>query len=124
MCNIKLNIYYVHISNVLNIQKIFYFNFFEQTCNIEINLCIQCQRRAETEYPQPRGEKKSPITKYLVGGGCLIAIIALIWFPLVLFALGNTVGQANLPYDVTLNVRINAYQPIYTMSAQNNSIFK
>uniref|UniRef100_A0A1B6DCY7 Uncharacterized protein n=1 Tax=Clastoptera arizonana TaxID=38151 RepID=A0A1B6DCY7_9HEMI len=85
---------------------------------------LKCQRRAETEYPQPRGEKKSSISKYLVGGGCLVAIIAVIWFPLVLFALGNTVGKPNLPYDVTLNVRIGAYQPIYSMSAQNNSIFK
>lgn len=94
-------------------------------CNeLKCFLFSQCQRRAETEYPQPRGEKKSSITKYLVGGGCLVAIIAVIWFPLVLFALGNTVGRPNLPYDVTINVRIGAYQPIYSMSAQNNSIFK
>lgn len=51
-----------------------------------------------------------------------MAIIGVIWFPLVLFALGNTVGQPNLPYDVTIHVRIGAFEPIYSMSAQNNSI--
>ncbi|XP_054282904.1 piezo-type mechanosensitive ion channel component isoform X3 [Macrosteles quadrilineatus] len=83
---------------------------------------LKCQRRAESEYPQPRGERKNPLSKYLVGGSALMAIIGVIWFPLVLFALGNTVGQPNIPYDVTIHVRIGAFQPIYSMSAQNNSI--
>lgn len=59
-----------------------------------------------------------------MGGAGLFAIIAVIWFPLVFFALGNTVGQSNIPYDVTVNVRIGPYQSIYSMSAQANAIFK
>lgn len=85
---------------------------------------LKCQRRAEVEYPQPRGEKKAPLSKYLLGGAGLFLIIAIIWFPLVLFALGNTVGESNLPYDVTISLRIGAYQYIYEMSAQNNTIYK
>ncbi|XP_063226263.1 piezo-type mechanosensitive ion channel component-like isoform X4 [Bacillus rossius redtenbacheri] len=84
----------------------------------------KCSRRMEDEYPQPRGQRKNPTSKYLMGGGFLLAIIAIIWFPLVLFALGSTVGQANLPYDVTVSVRIGPYQPVYHMSAQNNSIYR
>ncbi|PSN54799.1 hypothetical protein C0J52_01988 [Blattella germanica] len=61
----------------------------------------KCARRMESEYPQPRGEKKKPLVKYLMGGGGLFIIIAVIWFPLVIFALGSTVGQPNLPYDTT-----------------------
>ncbi|XP_067001205.2 piezo-type mechanosensitive ion channel component isoform X3 [Anabrus simplex] len=83
----------------------------------------KCARRMETEYPQPRGERKSPTVKYFMGGGILFAIIAIIWFPLVLFALGNTVGESNIPYDVTLSVRIGPYPPVYSMSAQNATIF-
>ncbi|XP_075212450.1 piezo type mechanosensitive ion channel component isoform X3 [Lycorma delicatula] len=85
---------------------------------------LKCQRRAEEEYPQPRGEKKAAVSKYIVGGGFLIGIIAVIWFPLVLFALGDTVGQPNLPYEVGISLRIGGYQPIYSMSARNNSIYK
>jgi hypothetical protein len=48
--------------------------------------------------------------------------IAVIWFPLVIFALGSTVGQPNLPYDVTVTMDIGNYQPIYEMSAQNNTV--
>nr|CAD7448100.1 unnamed protein product [Timema bartmani] len=83
----------------------------------------KCARRMESEYPQPRGERKNPTVKYLMGGGALVVIIGILWFPLVLFALGNTVGKPNLPYDVTLSLRIGPYQPVYTMSAQNNSIY-
>ncbi|KAK9510545.1 hypothetical protein O3M35_005299 [Rhynocoris fuscipes] len=84
---------------------------------------LKCQRRAEKDYPQPRGEKKNTLIKYIVGGGCLIGIIAVIWFPLVLFALGNTVGQPNIPTDVSLKVKIGSYTPIYQYTAENYSIF-
>ncbi|XP_071441072.1 piezo-type mechanosensitive ion channel component [Hetaerina americana] len=82
----------------------------------------KCHRRAEKEYPQPRGQKKRPLIKYLVGGIILILIIAIIWFPLVLFALGGTVGEPNLPNDVSFELRVGAYQPVFRMSAQNNSL--
>lgn len=62
------------------------------------------------------------MSKYLAGGSVLLLIIALIWFPLLLFALGSTVGQPNLPSDVSMNVRIGPYEPIYSMSAQGNFI--
>lgn len=81
----------------------------------------KCARHMESEYPQPRGEKKTPLVKYLMGGGGLFFIIAVIWFPLVIFALGSTVGQSNIPYDVSVKMDIGNYQPIYEMSAQNNS---
>ncbi|XP_025986648.2 piezo-type mechanosensitive ion channel component isoform X3 [Solenopsis invicta] len=83
---------------------------------------IKCMRGVESDYPQPRGEKKKQMSKYLVGGSVLLFIIALIWFPLLLFALGSTVGQSNLPYDVSMKIRIGPYEPIYSISAQGSSI--
>lgn len=75
----------------------------------------------EDKYPQERGERKKPLVKYFMGGALLAAIIGIIWFPLVFFSLGNAVGEPNLPYDVTLEIRIGPYEPVYQMSAQNNS---
>ncbi|XP_044268088.1 piezo-type mechanosensitive ion channel component-like isoform X7 [Tribolium madens] len=83
---------------------------------------IKCTRHVENEYPQPRGERKPPVVKYLMGGAILALIIAIIWFPLVFFSLGNAVGKPNPPYDVTLEIRIGPYEPVYQMSAQSNSI--
>ncbi|XP_077295229.1 piezo type mechanosensitive ion channel component [Arctopsyche grandis] len=83
---------------------------------------LKCSRHVESEYPQPRGEKKKPFVKYLMGGSVLAFVIAIIWFPLVLFAFGNTVGEPNPPFDVTVKIRIGPYLPIYTMSAQTNNI--
>ncbi|XP_071635421.1 piezo-type mechanosensitive ion channel component isoform X5 [Temnothorax longispinosus] len=83
---------------------------------------IKCMRGVESDFPQPRGEKKKQMSKYLVGGSCLLLIIGLIWFPLLLFALGSTVGTSNLPYDVSMKIRIGPYDPIYSMSAQGSSI--
>ncbi|XP_011312853.1 piezo-type mechanosensitive ion channel component 1 isoform X3 [Fopius arisanus] len=84
---------------------------------------IKCMRGMETDFPQPRGVKKQQMSKYMVGGGALFFIIGLIWFPLLLFALGGTVGVSNLPYEASLSIRIGSYEPIYTMSAQDTSIF-
>lgn len=72
----------------------------------------------ENEYPNPRGIKVTPAKKYLIGGGCLIGLVAAISFPLVLFALGNTVGKPNLPESMTLNVKLGSNQPIYTMTIE------
>jgi len=81
-------------------------------------------RGVESDYPQPRGVKKKQMSKYLVGGSVLLLIIGLIWFPLLLFALGSTVGVSNLPYDVSMKIRIGPYEPIYSMSAQGSSIIE
>ncbi|XP_025161461.1 piezo-type mechanosensitive ion channel component isoform X6 [Harpegnathos saltator] len=83
---------------------------------------IKCMRGVESDFPQPRGVKKKQMSKYLVGGGALFVIIGLIWFPLLLFALGGTVGASNLPYDVSMKIQIGPYEPIYSMSAQGSSI--
>lgn len=56
----------------------------------------QCSRYVEDEFPQARGAKKSPTSKYLLGGGVLAFVIAIIWFPLVFFAFGNTVTTFTL----------------------------
>ncbi|XP_050458271.1 piezo-type mechanosensitive ion channel component isoform X5 [Cataglyphis hispanica] len=85
---------------------------------------IKCMRGVESDFPQPRGEKKKQLSKYLVGGSALFFIIGLIWFPLLLFALGSTVGISNLPYDVSMKIRIGPYEPIYSMSAQGSSIIE
>ncbi|XP_069958549.1 piezo-type mechanosensitive ion channel component isoform X11 [Cherax quadricarinatus] len=85
---------------------------------------LKCERRAEIEYPQGRGESKRKIIKYGMGGCALFGVIALIWFPLVLFALSNTVGQPNPPYDVTVEITMGAYQPIFRMTAQQQSLHK
>ncbi|XP_043673451.1 piezo-type mechanosensitive ion channel component isoform X7 [Vespula pensylvanica] len=85
---------------------------------------IKCMRGMETDFPQPRGEKKTQMSKYLAGGGALCVIIGLIWFPLLLFALGGTVGVSNLPYEVSMKIAIGPYEPIYSMSAQTSSIME
>lgn len=85
---------------------------------------LQCMRGMETDFPQPRGEKKTQMSKYLAGGGALCVIIGLIWFPLLLFALGGTVGVSNLPYEVSMKIAIGPYEPIYSMSAQTSSIIE
>lgn len=80
-------------------------------------------RGVEADYPQPRGQKKSQSSKYMVGGCGLFFMIGLVWFPLLFFALGRTVGVANLPSEVSLKISIGPYEPIYSMSAQDASIF-
>lgn len=83
---------------------------------------LKCSRYVEDEFPSPRGVKKSSTVKYLLGGGVLAFVIAIIWFPLVFFAFGNSVGQPNPPTDVTVKIRIGPFLPVYQMSAQSHNI--
>lgn len=76
----------------------------------------------ESDLPAPRGQKKGPIVKYAMGGGMVLGIIAVIWFPLTLFAFSNTVGEPNIPFDVSVSLRLGPYEPVYAMSAQESDI--
>ncbi|KAJ2953804.1 hypothetical protein O0L34_g1430 [Tuta absoluta] len=83
---------------------------------------LKCSRYVDDEFPSERGSKKSKTSKYLLGGTVLAFVIAIIWFPLVFFAFGNTVGQPNPPTDVTVKIRIGPFLPVYQMSAQSKDI--
>ncbi|XP_063529378.1 piezo-type mechanosensitive ion channel component isoform X2 [Cydia strobilella] len=85
---------------------------------------LKCSRFVEDEYPAPRGTKRPAASKYLLGGTVLAFVIAIIWFPLVFFAFGNTVGQPNPPTDVTVKIRIGPFLPAYQMSAQSHDIYQ
>ena len=61
-------------------------------------------------YPTPRGTKRQAIVKYGFGGLLLFAIILIIWFPLLLFSLTDTVGVNNPPIDCTVEISLGGYQ--------------
>ncbi|CAO1375472.1 unnamed protein product [Diamesa hyperborea] len=84
---------------------------------------LKCSRQMESDLPAPRGQKKGIMVKYLMGGGMILGIIAVIWFPMALFAFSAQVGEPNLPYDVSVSLRIGPYEPVYAMSAQDSDIF-
>lgn len=85
---------------------------------------LKCAREKEKVNKTPRGQAESSFSKYLMGGFFLIAIIALVWGPLALFALGNTVGTPNVPYEVRASLQIGPYEPVYSMSAQSSQIHR
>lgn len=84
--------------------------------------CLKCARRAEAAYPTPRATPRKAVVKYLMGGGLLFLIIFIIWFPLILFSLGNVVGVRNLPFECNLVIQIGGYEPIIQMSAQEQDL--
>ncbi|XP_055681362.1 piezo-type mechanosensitive ion channel component isoform X3 [Lutzomyia longipalpis] len=85
---------------------------------------LKCSRKLESDFPAPRGMKKTTLVKYLMGGGMLFGLITIIWFPLGLFALGNTVGESNPPFDVSVSMKIGPFEPIYFANAQGSNIQK
>ncbi|KAG8198468.1 hypothetical protein JTE90_022198 [Oedothorax gibbosus] len=85
---------------------------------------LKCTRRAEADYPTPRGAKRTALIKYGVGGFLLFFIILIIWFPLLLFALGNTVGRSNPPTSCTIELAITGYEPIFRTTALRHQIHR
>ncbi|XP_034474344.1 piezo-type mechanosensitive ion channel component [Drosophila innubila] len=84
---------------------------------------IRCTRQSETDFPAMRAQKKAAISKLIMGGTVVLLIVICIWGPLCLFALGNAVGTSNVPYQVSLSIRIGPYDPIYTTN-NYDSIFE
>ncbi|XP_046867015.1 piezo-type mechanosensitive ion channel component isoform X4 [Drosophila willistoni] len=84
---------------------------------------IRCTRQSETDFPAMRAQKKASLSKLIMGGTVVLLIVICIWGPLCLFALGNAVGTSNVPYQVSVSIRIGPYDPIYTTN-NYDSIFE
>ena len=78
---------------------------------------LKCKNSTESEYLQPPRKEKR-LLSYVLGWTGVIIVSAVIIFPLAFFALGSTVGQPNLPYEVKVKMVIGQYEPIYEMSAE------
>lgn len=83
---------------------------------------IKCSRQMETDFPAIRATKKPILTKLIMGGLFIIAIVIALWGPLCIFALGNAVGQSNIPLQVSISIRIGSYAPIYQTNTRDNII--
>uniref|UniRef100_A0A3B4APH9 Uncharacterized protein n=1 Tax=Periophthalmus magnuspinnatus TaxID=409849 RepID=A0A3B4APH9_9GOBI len=84
---------------------------------------LKCWRESEKRYPQPRGQKKKRVVKYGMGGLIVLLLICIVWFPLLFMSLVKSVaGVVNRPLDVSVTITLGGFQPIFTMSAQQNQL--
>uniref|UniRef100_A0A914C7C0 Piezo-type mechanosensitive ion channel component n=1 Tax=Acrobeloides nanus TaxID=290746 RepID=A0A914C7C0_9BILA len=79
---------------------------------------IKCARQFEMSYPAPRGQPKGKFVKYFMGIPFVLALIFIIWAPILAYALLNRIGSENTPVKASISFSINGYPPLYVMEAQ------
>lgn len=90
-----------------------------ETIHVQV-FTIKCFRNLGAS--EQRGNRKSKFVKFFVGGGLTLLLVAVLWFPLAVFAYSGALGQSNVPNDGTISLQIGTFESIYNTNAHKNNI--
>eukprot|EP00118_Oscarella_pearsei_P024120 m.299204 g.299204 ORF g.299204 m.299204 type:complete len:2308 (+) comp40787_c0_seq2:130-7053(+) len=82
----------------------------------------KCRRKRESRRPRTLGTSQPNLTKGFLGGIFILFIVLIIWFPLLFISLINSSSVANTPREVTVELTLAGYQPLFSFTAQQDKL--
>ncbi|KAL3321099.1 Piezo-type mechanosensitive ion channel component [Cichlidogyrus casuarinus] len=85
---------------------------------------MKCWRRSELEFPTPRGNNRSYLVKYSVGGLVIAFCFLCLWLPIFVSSFIELIYVVNVPDECTFSLAFGGFTPFFIFTARSEDMLE